>query len=158
MHKIKEKLMEELHEVENKLKQEGNGKLSAGDLEYIHKLTDTIKNIDKIEMLEEDVGHSQDGGNWMARGMYGGHSYDEGGNSYARRKRDSMGRYSRDGGNSYGEDGDGYSERRHYVQGHYSRGDAKEHMIDKMEEMMEMAGSEKEREAIRQCISKIENA
>lgn len=163
MHKIKEKLMEELHEVENKLKKAGDGKLSAGDLEYIHKLTDTIKNIDKIEMLEEDGGHSQDGGNWMARGMYGGHSYDEGGNSYARRKRDSMGRYSRDGGNSYGEDGDGYSERRHYVRGHYSRdgysrADAKEQMIDKMEEMMEMAGSEKEREAIRQCISKIENA
>lgn len=158
MHKIKEKLMEELHEVESKLKKAGDGKLSAGDLEYIHKLTDTIKNIDKIEMLEEDGGHSQDGGNWMARGMYGGHSYDEGGNSYARRKRDSMGRYSRDGGN-YSEEGiDGYSERKHYVRGHYSRGDAKEHMIDKMEEMMEMAGSEKEREAIRQCISKIENA
>ena len=158
MHKIKEKLMEELHEVESKLKKAGDGKLSAGDLEYIHKLTDTIKNIDKIEMLEEDGGHSQGGGNWMARGMYGGNSYDEGGNSYARRKRDSMGRYSRDGGNYSEEGGDGYSERKHYVRGHYSRGDAKEHMIDKMEEMMEMAGSEKEREAIRQCISKIENA
>lgn len=158
MHKIKEKLMEELHEVENKLKKAGDGKLSAGDLEYIHKLTDTIKNIDKIEMLEEDGGHSQNGGNWMARGMYGGHSYDEDGSSYARRKRDSMGRYSRDGGN-YSENGqDGYSERRHYVRGHYSRADAKEHMIDKMEEMMDMATTDKEREAIRQCISKIENA
>lgn len=163
MHKIKEKLMEELHDVESKLKKAGDGKLSAGDLEYIHKLTDTIKNIDKIEMLEDEGGHSEDGGNWIARGMYGGHAYDEGGNSYARRKRDAMGRYSHDGGH-YSEDGvDGYSERKHYVRGHYSRdgysrGDAKEHMIEKMEEMMGMAESEKEREAIRQCISKIENA
>ena len=48
MHKIKEKLMQELYEVEEKLKKAGGGKLSAGDLEYIHKLTDSIKNIDKI--------------------------------------------------------------------------------------------------------------
>lgn len=167
MHKIKEKLMEELYEVENNLKKAGDGKMSAGDLEYIHKLTDTIKNIDKIEILEEETGYSEDGGNWMARGTYGGNSY-EGGNSYARRKRDSMGRYSRDGG-GYSEDGgSSYARsgqignrggsRGGYSREGYSRGDAKEHMINKMEEMMEMASTDKEREAIRQCISKIENA
>ena len=156
MHRIKEKLMDELHEVEEKLLKASGEKLSAGDLEYIHKLTDTIKNIDKIEMLEEDGGHSQNGGNWMARGMYGGNSYDDGGNSYARRKRDSMGRYSRNGGSSYEMDGErgrigGY--------GHdgYSRADAKEEMVERMEEMMDMAESEKEKEIIRQAISKIRN-
>lgn len=30
--------------------------MSAGDLDAVHKLTDTIKNIDKILMLEEDGG------------------------------------------------------------------------------------------------------
>lgn len=39
--------------------------MSAGDLEAVHKLTDTIKNIDKIEMLEAD-GYSNNGGDWEA--------------------------------------------------------------------------------------------
>lgn len=163
MHKIKEKLMEELYEYEDKLKKSSGGKLSAGDLETLHKLTDTIKNIDKIEMLEED-GYSEDGGNWVARGNYGGmhdgmHSYNEGGSSYARgrrnAKRDSMGRYSRDGG--YGEDG-GSSYARGGNRGGYSRDDGKHHMIEKLEDMMDEAGSEKERRAIKECISTLENA
>jgi hypothetical protein len=156
MHRIKEKLMDELHEVEEKLLKASGEKLSAGDLEYIHKLTDTIKNIDKIEMLEEDGGHSQNGGNWMARGMYGGNSYDDGGNSYARRKRDSMGRYSRNGGSSYEMDGE-RGRRGGYGRDGYSRADAKEEMVERMEEMMDMAESEKEKEIIRQAISKIRN-
>jgi hypothetical protein len=156
MHRIKEKLMDELHEVEEKLLKASGEKLSAGDLEYIHKLTDTIKNIDKIEMLEEDGGHSQNGGNWMARGMYGGNSYDDGGNSYARRKRDSMGRYSRNGGSSYEMDGE-RGRRGGYSRDGYSRADAKEEMAERMEEMMDMAESEKEKEIIRQAISKIRN-
>ena len=162
MHKIKEMLMKEIYEYEEKAKKESGGKLSAGDLETLHKLTDTVKNIDKIEMLEEGAGYSKDGGNWMARGMYGGNSY-EGGNSYARRKRDSMGRYSREGG-GYGEDGgssyvgEGLGGGRGNSRGKYSRADAQEHMIEKMEEMMEMAESEEERRAIRQCIQKIETA
>ena len=161
MHKIKEMLMKEIYEYEEKAKKETGGKLSAGDLETLHKLTDTVKNIDKIEMLEEEGGYSEDGGAWMARGMYGGNSYEGGGNSYARRRRDSMGRYSREGGSS--EEGGGSSYARSgrgggYSRDGYSRGDAKEHMVQKMEEMMEMAESEEERRAIRQCIQKLENA
>lgn len=84
---LKDKLHEELEEIARK------PELSAGDLEVTHKLTDTIKNIDKICMLEEDDGYSRMG-DWEAemRGNY------RRGNSYAGRKRDSMGRYSRDGG------------------------------------------------------------
>lgn len=121
---LKELLCRELDEITEK------GELSAGSLETVHKLTDSIKNIDKIMMLEED-GYSQ-GGDWEARGVYGHHSYDEGGNSYRGRKRDSMGRYSRDG-----------SER--------------EHMVRKLREMMDGASTQ-ERETIRKCINKIENA
>ena len=55
MHELKDKLCEELEEIARK------GELGAGDLEIVHKLTDTIKNIDKIEMLEEDDGYSRDG-------------------------------------------------------------------------------------------------
>ena len=106
MYDLKEKMCRELEEIARK------PEMSAGDLEAIHKLTDTIKNIDKIEMLEEDGGYSR-AGDWEAdmRGTYGR------GSSYRGRKRDSMGRYSRDGRM-------------------YSRGDAKEHMMEQMEMLM----------------------
>ena len=174
MHKIKEMLMKELYEYEEKAKKMSGGKISAGDLETLHKLTDTVKNIDKIEALEESGDYSEAGG-WMADGrMYG--TYDHG-SSYARgrgrnAKRDSMGRYSRTGG--YSEEG--YSEEsgssyargdqggnrggmnRSSYRGGYSYGDAKDHMIDKLEEMLEMAETPQERKAIHRCIEQIEQA
>lgn len=165
MHKIKELLMQELYEYEEKAKKMNGGKISAGDLETLHKITDTVKNIDKIEMLE-DGGYSEDGISYD-----GGMAYRRGRGRSAR--RDSMGRYSRRGyGENYMEDdGDGMAyargdnqggnrggSRRGGGRGGYSRGDAKEHMISKMEEMLDMADSEEDRRAIRQCISKIENA
>lgn len=131
MHELKEKLCDELEEIARK------GELGAGDLEIVHKLTDTIKNLDKIEMLE-DGGYSQ-AGDWEAdmRGTYGR------GSSYRGRKRDSMGRYSREGRG--GRSG-------------YSRNDAKEAMMEQMEMLMDQAGSEREREAIRRCMGQLENA
>lgn len=135
MHELKEKLCDELEEIARK------GEFSAGDLEAVHKLTDTIKNLDKIEMLED--GYSQ-AGDWEIEGR----AYNRG-SSYARRKRDSMGRYSRDGRMMRG----GYRDGRMY-----SRADAKEDMMDQMEALMEQAGSEKEREAIRRCMNQLENS
>mgnify|MGYP000409945436 CR=1 FL=1 len=127
MHELKEKLCDELEEIARK------GELGAGDLEIVHKLTDTIKNLDKIEMLEEDGGYSR-AGDWEAdmRGTYGR------GSSYRGRKRDSMGRYSRDGRM-------------------YSRGDAKEHMIDQIEDMMGGA-NEREKEILRRAMEQLEKA
>lgn len=130
MHDLKDKLCDELEEIANK------GELGAGDLEIVHKLTDTIKNLDKIEMLE-DGGYSQ-AGDWEIEGR----AYNRG-SSYARRKRDSMGRYSRDG---------------RMMRGGYSRHDAKEAIMDQMEDLMAQAGSEKEREAIRRCMNQLENS
>ena len=131
MYELKDKLCKELDEIARK------GELGAGDLEIIHKLTDTIKNLGKIEMLEDD-GYSQ-AGDWEAdmRGTYGR------GSSYRGRKRDSMGRYSRDGRGG---------------RGGYSRHDAKEAMMEQMEMLMDQAGSEREREAIRRCMGQLENA
>ena len=131
MYELKDKLCKELDEIARK------PEMGAGDLEIIHKLTDTIKNLDKIEMLE-DGGYSQ-AGDWEAdmRGTYGR------GSSYRGRKRDSMGRYSRDGRGG---------------RGGYSRHDAKEAMMEQMEMLMEQAGSEREREAIRRCMGQLENA
>ena len=80
---LREMLCKELDEIADK------HEMSAGDLDAIQKLTSSIKNTYKIEMLE-DGGYSRDG-EWEAdmRGMYGR------GSSYRGRRRDSMGRYSR---------------------------------------------------------------
>ena len=132
MYELKDKLCKELDEIARK------PEMGAGDLEIIHKLTDTIKNLDKIEMLEDDGGYSQ-AGDWEAdmRGTYGR------GSSYRGRKRDSMGRYSREGRGG---------------RGGYSRHDAKEAMMEQMEMLMDQAGSERERKAIRRCMGQLENA
>ncbi len=176
MHKIKEMLMKELYEYEDKAKKMNGGKISAGDLETLHKLTDTVKNIGKIEMLEEG-GYSEDS-RYMGEGRIYGTSYDNG-SSYARgrgrnARRDSMGRYSREGG--YSEEG--YSEEggSSYAGGGsgggrgnqggsrggtggrgYSRESAKDHLINKAEEMLEMAQDPRERKAIEKFIRELED-
>ena len=133
MHELKEKLCEELDEIARK------PEMGAGDLEIIHKLTDTIKNLDKIEMLE-------DGGYSQAGYRDGGSSYNRG-SSYANRgKHYVRGHYSRDG----------YSNEGRGSRGGYSRHDAKEAMMEQMEMLMDQAGSEREREAIRRCMSQLE--
>lgn len=123
MYKLKDMLCEELDEIGKK------GEMSAGDLETVHKLTDTIKNIYKIDMLKDsdysgDDDYSRDG-DWGAHGNYGR------GSSYARRGT-------------------------HYVRGHYSRDDARRSLADRMEDLMRDADS-KDREAIQRCIDMIRN-
>lgn len=90
--RMKEKLHKELKEFDKK------DDLSMGDVTTIHMLTDTIKNIDKICMLEEEGGYSQAvdrDGRMMPHYNQGGRSYNDGGYS---QRRDSRGRYSRDDG------------------------------------------------------------
>lgn len=84
MYDLRDMLCKELDELARK------GELGAGDLEIAHKLTATIKNIDKIDMMESD-GYSS-GGDWEAdmRGTYNrGSSYARRGSHYVR------GHYSR---------------------------------------------------------------
>lgn len=162
MHKIKEMLMDELYEYEEKAKKMSGGKISMQELEKIHTLTDTVKNIDKIEALEEG-GYSEDG-YYMGEGRIYGTSYD-GGTSYRRgrgrnAKRDSMGRYSREG-EGYSEEGYMYArdgrDGQGGMRGGYSRDGAKEHLMNKAEEMLEMTKDPKERRAIERFMRELEN-
>lgn len=130
MHKLKEMLMNELYDYEEKAKKMSGGTLAQSELEHIHKLSDTVKNLDKIEMLED--GYSEDG-EYMGEGRIYGTTY---GSSYARGrrgnvKRDSMGRYSRDG--------------------------AKEHLIRKAEELLEMSTDPAECRKIEKFIRELED-
>ena len=133
--KIKEMLCTELEIFGKK------NALTVTDLEKIHKLSDTIKNLDKIMMLEED-------------------EYEMGGSSYARgrgrnAKRDSMGRYSSEGAS--------YDDDMSYARGgrgrRYSRDDgysnASDDMMSMLGDMMEDANP-KEREALKECMRALE--
>ena len=142
MYELRDKLCDELDEVARK------PEMGAGDLELAHKLTDTIKNIDKICIMDEGGGYSQ-AGDWEARGRFGDQyareGYNEGGNSYRGRNRDSMGRYSRNGG-MYD---DGTSRRRGYSRG----GD----MMENVEAMIDEAETDEQREAVRRFKKQLES-
>lgn len=163
--KIKKMLCKELDEYAMKQK------ISGADLDMIWKLTDTVKNLDKISMLEESEGYSEArGGRGRGRSSYamGGSSYDDDMMYSERRgrgrnaKRDSMGRYSSEGG-SYegGSSYDDYSEESSYRGGRggrgYSRDDAKDHLMSALGEAMEGA-SPNEREILKDAMRKIERA
>ena len=149
--KIKKMLCKELDEYAMK------GKISGSDLDMIWKLTDTVKNLDKISMLEESEGYSEERGGMRGRSYMHGSSYDDdmmyserrGRGRYA--KRDSMGRYSSEDGSSY----DDYSEER--TGSRYSMDDAKDHLMSKIGEAMEGA-SPNEREILKDAMRKIERA
>lgn len=106
MHGICEKLTEEISEMNKKMDKNG-GKMSAGDLEALDKLTHALKSVKTTLAMEEyDDDRSGDymGGSYERGGNRGGGSYERGG-SYARgrgryAKRDSMGRYSSEYGYS----------------------------------------------------------
>jgi len=87
MEELKEMLCDELDKIVDK------GTISMSDLEIVHKLVDTIKNIHKIDMYDES-GYSGDG-DWNATGTYG-RSYR--GGRMSRGRNYSRGRYSYDDG------------------------------------------------------------
>ena len=157
MEDLKDLLCAELEDYAEKGKK--SGKMSMGDLESIHKLTDTVKNILKIDTLSEELGYSEDGA-YMGEGRIYGTSYDDemrrgGGYSYARgrgryAKRDSMGRYNRD---------DGYVRRDgRGMRDGYSRDDGKAYMMEQLEDMMEDAEKPAEKEALRRCMEALKRA
>lgn len=150
MNKIKEMLCKEVDKIAEK------GEINMQALDNLYKLTDVIKNVGKIEMLEnegEDDEYSErrygrggySRGNWEARGHYGGeHAYNDGDSSYANRGRHYVrGHYSRDGG--YARDGG------------YSRDGGREEMMDMFESMMQSA-SGPDREIIRRAMDDMRRA
>lgn len=168
--------MKHIEELKETIKRElekfaKQGDVSVNTLEKIHKLSDTYKNLCKIEMLEEESGGGYSeaiGGRGGNRGSGRGRSsYEMGGSSYdddiaysERRgrgrnaRRDSMGRYSSDGGSYDG----GYYRGGSSYDGGYSRNEAKDWMMSQLGEMIEDAADPKEREALKECMRAIERA
>ncbi len=127
LYDLREMLCEKLDEYNRDAK---NG-LNERVLDTVHKLTDTIKNIDKIMMLED--GDYSRAGELEAdmRGNYGRTENYNRGTSYANRGR-------------------------HYVRGHYSRGDGRERMISDIENMMQDATGA-ERDAYKRALDILNN-
>ncbi len=140
LYKIKEALWKELEKSETAR----SGELKGGELEAIHKLTDTIKNIDKICMLEEESGYIEavDGDDYGR-----GSSYANRGKHYVR------GNYSRDGGR----DGMGGYSSRWDNRGRYSRDDGRSEMMRHIEAALDSA-NEQDREAIKRLMRQMENS
>lgn len=119
MHELKEMLCDELDAIAKK------GAVSHTDLENVYKLTESIKNIMKIDEMDEGGASSSPYRRSYGRSYEGG-SY---GNSYDGRSYD--GEWRAQG--SYG-DGDMSGRSRHYVRGHYSYDNGV--MEEKLNEMM----------------------
>lgn len=122
---LRDTLCRELDEIAEK------GELSAGDLATVDTLAHTIKNLDKIMMVEH--GGYSSAGDWYAMGNYGRDGYRvdyRDGASYRGRKRDSMGRYSRT--------------------------DAREDMAEKLRRMVDDAPDSRTREALEKAMRILE--
>lgn len=89
----------EIADANEKIRSTG-GKLTGADIDYIDKLTHSMKSIKAVITMMEDEGYSSEGGMSNRGGSYRGDSY----GSYARgrrnARRDSRGRYSSEGGYS----------------------------------------------------------
>ena len=133
LYKIKEALTQALEES----KTAKTGDLQAGEIDAIHKITDTIKNIDKICMLEEGGGYSQDGGQ-------GGSSYGRGYSSANRGQHLVRSHYSRGGSSSRG------------GRGGYSQDDGRSEMMEYLEMALDSA-TEQDREAIKRFMRQLED-
>ena len=130
LHELCETIMREVADANDKIREAG-GRLTSGDVDYIDKVTHTLKSIKgTIAMMENEDG-SYDGGSYD-RGSY---RYSRNANSYGRGRyanRDSMGRYSSRG---------------------YSRDDG---MVEKLRELMQDAPNEQVRQDFQRLIQKME--
>lgn len=126
MQKLRENAEKELRAIEEK-------GLSSSNLENAYKLTEIIKGIDKIEMMQDSDGYSNDRG-------YSTDSEDyDGGNSYRRGRSRTTGRYMHRPNYSRlaGDDGniEEYRQRKREYSNSRDGGD-KERMLDALEDFM----------------------
>lgn len=127
----------------NKKIEAAGGKLTGADVDYIDKITHAMKSIKGVISMAE-AEENGESGFYPYMGGYGYRSYENGGGQSNRRgrsgarRRDAMGRYSRE---SRG----------------YSRDDAMNDMVDELRELMQDAPNEHIRMRFKDFIREIEN-
>lgn len=125
LEKVCEAVVKTLAKANRKIEETG-GELTAGDVDYVDKLTHALKSIKTTLAMEE---YADD---YSTDGMGGSYARGRGRNA----KRDSMGRYSSDRG--------------------YSYDDAKSEMIEKLHEVMESAPDETAKREVKKLVEKME--
>lgn len=118
--------------------------ITRSDVDLLRDMFATIKDAYEVDMYTAKGGSSY-GGDWMARGTYD----HMGEHSQRNRKRDSMGRFSREG-NRQG--GGSYDDGSYRGDSSYGGGESVHELL---EDAMEMASNERERSAIRRAIEEI---
>lgn len=140
-YEAKDMLKKELDEIVKK------GELSAGSLDTVDKLLNSMKNACKLIMYEE---YAEDGYSYAdSDADMADYSYARGRGRGAR--RDSMGRYSREGGYSNARGGRGGYSR----SGGYSYAD-KEEKVEILRDMMDDAKTDEERRVIEKLMRRME--
>lgn len=143
MHKLLGYVCEELEDLERKV--DKSGKLSMTEVQYLDLLAHTKKSLLTAKAMEES-GYSNDG--------YSG-----------ARRRDTMGRYMDSGpnngsyamnGGSYSRYNDGGSMDGGYSNRRYSRDEGKSYMISQLQNLMQNANSQQEREVMQQAMDRLQ--
>lgn len=138
LHEMCETISREIEDANEKIRM-GGGKLSAGDIDYVDKLTHALKSLKTtIAMMEADDGYSNryDGRSYND-GMSDGRSYND--RSYARGR---------------GRNANRYMDGRYAPRG-YSYADGMDSVLEEMRGMMADLPADKQRE-VRQFIEKME--
>lgn len=131
LHDLCEMITDEISESTKKL-EKGGGKMTAGDLDYVDKLTHALKSIKTTLAMEEyDDGYSGDYSGARGRGRNA--------------RRDSMGRYSSDGRMYYGRSG-----------GVYSRDDARADVMERLREIEMTAQDDRTKKMVRDWMKQAE--
>ncbi len=127
-------LCKEMKKISEEIKKAGG--MTSGMLDADYKIIGSLYKLNKMKN-EDGASHSSYGRYYSRDGEWTANSSYDGGGNY--------------GNNSYGDDG--YSGRMHYVRGHYSRDEAKDSMISRLENLMNNASSDRDKQTIRETIS-----
>lgn len=158
LYELCETISMELESCNEKIRQ-ANGKLSPGDIDYLDKLTHTMKSLKAvIGMLEaQDSGYS--GHFWDGRYYFdGGNSME--GSSNRGSYEGASGRGSYEGGSSnrgsYGRGRNANRDRMgRYAERRYSRADAEEDFRTEIEELMNKAPDEQSRKKLEKLMQEM---
>lgn len=147
LHEVCELYFEALKEARDGLR-DSRGSISAGDADYMDKLTHTLKSVKTTAAMMEAEGEE---GGYSNRGMmpmYGGYAYDDGMGGNSRRGNSYEGN-SYEGGNSYRSRG--YSMRRDSM-GRYSRDAGKDEFTRQLQELVDKAPNDRMRQQVERII------
>lgn len=122
------------------------GKLDMNTVNVLGELVDILKDMGSIEMFEEGIDIQEDN-EYSFTNSYGRNG------GYSQRR---MPIYYGDNGNSY-RSNRGYSGYSRRSRGGYSRDDSKEHMIEKLHDLMMEANNQNDKDSIQKLINQMEN-